>query len=236
MYKGRRILALVPARGGSKGLPGKNIRPLGGKPLLAWSIEAARQSPYIDRCVLSTDCETIAAAGRAAGAQVPFMRPAELATDTAASMDVFLHALAQNGEEFDLLLVLQPTSPLRTGADIDAALDLYAQRDATAVVSVCPVDHHPWLSNVLPADGCMSTFLRPEVASSRRQDLPAHYRINGALYLSDVRTLRETRTFYGPRTYALQMPPERSVDIDSLYDFRLAEACLASANPDAGVK
>lgn len=230
MFREQRILALIPARGGSKGLPGKNIRDLHGKPLIAWSIEAAKQSNYIDRIIVSTDSMDIATIATKYGAEVPFMRPAELATDNSSGMDVCLHALqwfSDKNDNYDLLLILQPTSPLRTISDIDAAIETIGEKQAKAVVSVCETDHHPWWSNELPQDGNMEGFLRPEVLNKNRQELPTYYRLNGAIYLIDTKVLKKTRSFYGPETFAYVMPTERSIDIDTLLDFLVAEAYLA---------
>lgn len=229
MFEGEKVLALVPARGGSKGLPGKNVRDLGGKPLIAWSIEAGRESTCVDEVIVSTDDAEISEAARLWGAEVPFLRPAELATDEAKSIDVILHALdwyAGQGARFGYLLLLQPTSPLRTAVDIDDAFALLADRQGKGVVSVCETEHHPWWSNTLPEDGSMATFLRPEALAGRQQ-LPPHYRLNGALYLAETGYLRRQRSFLGPQTFAHRMPAERSVDIDTLLDFRLAGLLLS---------
>jgi N-acylneuraminate cytidylyltransferase/CMP-N,N'-diacetyllegionaminic acid synthase len=229
VFENARIVAVIPARGGSKALPGKNVRPLGGRPLITWTIDAARGCPAVDRIVVSTDDEVIAAAARAAGASVPFLRPAELATDTARSIDVVLHALdrlAADGEPFDVVVLLQPTSPLRTAADVGAALDLLFGRKAQAVVSVCETEHHPWWSNTLPPDGSLAWFLRPEVLNANRQQLPVFYRLNGAVYAGRCDYVRAQGGFFGPDTLAYKMPRERSVDIDTLLDFKLAELLL----------
>lgn len=229
MHNGKRILAIIPARGGSKGLPGKNIRETAGKPLIAWSIEAARQSCFVDEVIVSTDCEKTAQIAKLWGGHVPFLRPPELATDTAKGMDVILHALSWRqalSPPIDLILVLQPTSPLRTAEDIDQAIALFFTKNAKVVVSVCPVDHHPWWSNTLPEDGNMGDFLRPEVINTNRQELPPFYRLNGAIYLADAPFLHETQSFMTSETYAYVMPLECSVDIDTLLDFRLAELLL----------
>lgn len=231
MFEERRVLAVVPARGGSKGLPGKNLRLLGGKPMIAWTIEAAQASRRIDRVVVSTDCEEIAAVARQYGAEVPFLRPAELASDHARSFDALLHAIdwqEENGFVFDLVVWLQPTSPLRCGEDIDRAIELYFSRDAEAVVSVCETDHHPWWSNTLPEDGCMRDFLRPEALNSNRQQLPAFFRLNGAIYLASPQFLKINGSFYSDRTFAYVMPKGRSVDIDDAIDLCMAEALLSS--------
>ncbi len=230
MFKGQRILALIPARGGSKGLPGKNIRTLHGKPLIAWSIEAAKKSKYVDRTIVSTDSSEIAAIAEEYGGELPFKRPAELAADNSTGIDVCLHAmewLSEKNDIYDLLLILQPTSPLRTTSDIDAAIATLDAKQAKALVSVCETDHHPWWSNQLPKDGNMKNFLRPEVLNKNRQELPTYYRLNGAIYLIETKLIKKTRSFYGPETFAYVMPTERSIDIDTLSDFHLAEAYLA---------
>ncbi len=224
----QKTLVLIPARAGSKGLPGKNTRLLAGKPLLAWSIDTARAAGLT--CVeVSTDSQTVADIAIAQGARVPGLRPAELASDTAGSIEVILHCLqraAERGEEYEMVLLLQPTSPLRSSEDITAAFQLMQAQDAGAVVSVTLCDHHPWWSNSLPEDGNMAGFLRPEVINSNRQQLPPHYRLNGAIYLAKTEVLKQQQGFIGPETYALVMPPERSVDIDSLLDFQLAELII----------
>ncbi len=221
-------LALVPARGGSKGLPGKNILPLAGRPLLAWSIAAA-QDAGLSRIEVSTDSTEIAAAARQHGARVPGLRPGALATDDASSIDVVLHHLqqaAKRGESVEYLLLLQPTSPLRMASDIRAAFKLMRARKAEAVVSVCPCEHHPWYSNCLPEDASLADFLRPELCNQGRQQLPRHYRLNGAIYLARTRYLQQQKSFLGPGSYALIMPPERSIDIDTRLDFNFAEFLL----------
>jgi CMP-N,N'-diacetyllegionaminic acid synthase len=226
MFDGKRILAIIPARGGSKGLPGKNIRKLGGKPLLAWSIETARASSYIDTICVSTDCEDIARIARTCGAETPFLRPQELAGDNAKITDTLQHVISEYnkaGDCFDLLLLLQPTSPLRSSCDIDSAIELFKTKNAQAIVSVCEAEHHPWLSNTLPGNDNMVTFLRPEVTSSNRQSYPPFYRLNGAIYLMDILYFVEHHSYYGSNTYAYHMPVERSIDIDSANDFLLAE-------------
>jgi N-acylneuraminate cytidylyltransferase/CMP-N,N'-diacetyllegionaminic acid synthase len=226
MYKGKSILALIPARGGSKGLPRKNIRPLLGKPLIAWTIEQALASKYLDRVIVSTDSEEIAEISKKYGAEVPFMRPKKLATDEVKSIDVVLHAvkwMEENDGSYDLLMLLQPTSPLRTVEDIDKAVELLFGKGAIAVVSVCKVDHHPYWSNVLPEDGCMENFIRPEAINKNRQGLPIFYRLNGAIYLAYCDYLKQEKTFFGDKTFAYIMPKERSIDIDEEIDFILAE-------------
>jgi N-acylneuraminate cytidylyltransferase/CMP-N,N'-diacetyllegionaminic acid synthase len=228
MFENRRILAIVPARGGSKRLPGKNTRMLAGKALIAWTLEAAQQSRYIDRIIVSTDSDRIKQAAIDAGAEVPFMRPQELASDQASGMDVYQHAIswAQEKDCFDLVMILQPTSPLRNTEDIDRAIETLHARKARAIVSVCAAEHHPLWCNILPQDGSMVDFLRPEVLNKNSQELPHYYRLNGAIYLIEIDELQKSSSFYGPATFAYIMPNERSVDIDTLEDFFMAESLL----------
>lgn len=228
MYKNKKILALIPARGGSKGVPGKNIKQIAGKPLIVWTIEAALQSQWLDKVIVSTDSEEIASIARKAGAEVPFLRPEYLAHDAAKGIDVVLHAIrwfeAQN-EQYDLLLLLQPTSPLRTVQDIENAIRLLFEKKAKAIVSVCENEHPPYWSNTLPPDHSMKNFIDFK-AIKNRQELPTFYRLNGAIYLSEIDYLKANNGFWGEQTYAYIMPKERSVDIDSLLDFKLAELLL----------
>lgn len=229
IYLGKSILGFIPARAGSKGVPGKNIKILAGKPLIAYTIESALTSNVFDCLIVSTDGEDIARVAREFGVDVPFKRPAELATDTAKSMDALQHAMAwceDQGRHFDWIMNLQPTSPLRNSKDIVEACALMIQRRARAVVSVCEVDHHPLWSNTLPDDRCMENFIRPEIASANRQSLPIYYRLNGAIYLAEWKFLRLQNSWYGKDTYAYIMPKDRSVDIDTTIDFALAEALL----------
>ncbi|MGI9862420.1 acylneuraminate cytidylyltransferase family protein [Moorella naiadis] len=226
MYQGKTILGFIPARAGSKGVPGKNIRPLAGKPLIVHTIETARASGVFDYLLVSTDGKEIARIARQAGAEVPFIRPAELATDTARGSDVLAHTMAwceEQGRLFDWVMALQPTSPLRNADDILGACRLMLERNAQAVVSVCEVDHHPWWSNTLPEDLSMENFIQPEILNLNRQELPVFYRLNGAIYLGTWEFMKKQKSWYGPRTYAYIMPLRRSVDIDNEVDFALAE-------------
>ncbi|OAA18901.1 cytidylyltransferase domain-containing protein [Kosmotoga sp. DU53] len=229
MFKGKRFLALIPARGGSKGLKDKNIRLLNNKPLLAYTIEAAKKSGIFDRIIVSTDSEKIAAVALKYGAEVPFMRPKELATDTASSMDVLIHTielLQESGDIYDYVVLLQPTSPLRTSQDIVEAANLLIEKNANSVVSVCKVGHSPLWSNTLPEDLSLKDFIRPEIKNLRRQDLPIFYRLNGAIYIAKVSYILETKDFFGQGSYAYIMPVNRSVDIDTEFDLALAEVLL----------
>ena len=235
MIDGLRVLALVPARAGSKGLPGKNIRPLLGKPLLAWPIEAARASRYVDRVVISTDSVEFAALAQAAGADVPFLRPAEHASDTAPSIAFIEHALdtlAAAGDRYDLLVLLEPTSPLTEAADIDAALEalVAARPRAESIVGVTAlVSTHPAFAVRLDAQGLM----QPYAAASfgllpRRQDTEPLYSLDGSLYISTVEAIRRERGFCHARTLPFITPRWKSFEVDDLVDFICIEAILAN--------
>jgi CMP-N,N'-diacetyllegionaminic acid synthase len=226
-----RVLGVVPARGGSKGIPGKNIAPLGGRPLVAWTAEAALASS-LARTVLSTDDEAIAAAGRAAGLDVPFLRPAELAGDRAESIDVVLHALdavEPTDGPYDAVMLLQPTTPLRTAADIDAAIELLERTGADAVISVADVGgHHPARMKWLEGDRLIDPPFAEEVENQPRQTLRPVFIRNGAIYLTRVEVLRR-RSFKGEDCRALVMPDERSVNIDTPFDLAIARAVVEGA-------
>lgn len=218
------MIAIITARGGSKRLPRKNVLPFCGRPLIAFTIEAARQSTAIDRVVVSTDDAEIAAVSLEAGAEVPFMRPAELASDTASSRDVLLHALQfieAEGTQADSVCLLQPTSPLRTGADIDGAVELFARRRADSVVGVVTYQHPIQWALSLDADGRMVP--RDHGSELQPQDLIEYYRPNGAMYLFRTEFLRNSLSVFGANSYGYVMPRERSIDIDTQLDFLTAE-------------
>ena len=224
------VLALITARGGSKGLLQKNVLSLAGKPLIAWTIEAALQTRRLRRVLISTDDEEIAQVAREWGAEVPFIRPPELAQHDSDHISVVEHAihwLEEHGAACsDYIMLLQPTSPLRTAEDIDAAIQIAETRDAIAVVSVCPTKHHPYLSKRVLEDGTLINFVSSDVTDLRRQVLPLAYALNGAIYLNRYKSLLDDRTFLPRSTYAYIMPPERSLDIDTPWDFYLAELLL----------
>ena len=232
-----RVLYLIPARGGSKGLPGKNVRPLLGRPLIAWSVQAALQAAQTrpGRVVVSTDDDAIAAAARDAGAEVPFRRPALLATDEATSMDVVLHALdhfAAAGETYDLLCMLEPTSPQRTGADVLAAMDrLLANDTAESVVGVCRAEggHPAFLALMDPGH-----FIRPYAGErfvfKRRQEIDDVYFFEGSMYIARTATLRERKGFYHERTLGHVMPKWKSFEVDDAVDLLVIEALMEARN------
>ena len=222
-----KVLALIPARGGSRRLPGKNLLKLCGEPITVWSIKAAQQSKYVDRIVVSPDSDEIAEVARAAGADVPFMRPNYLASDTASSLDVVKHALNelnQKGQCYEYIVLLQPTSPLRTSKHIDESFELLQSKDADAIVGVTELDHPIELTNRLPDDLSMKGFFTTD-SHLRSQNFPKRYRVNGAIYLVRVESLiKENTIFLSDRIYAYKMDREVSVDIDTPYDLRLADA------------
>ncbi len=229
MRKDKKILGIVPARGGSKGIPGKNIKNIADKPLIWWTIQEAKKCGLLDRTIVSTDDEEISNVAVNCGAEVPFTRPAEISGDNATSVDLVLHAVEyfrQKGEEFDLFVLLQPTSPLRTSEDIRCAIDVLFDREAEMVVSVTRSSSHALWTNELPENGCMKDFLPKRVVNKPRQEMPVVFHPNGAIFAGVIDRLENNRQFYGDRTFAYIMPKERSVDIDDMLDFELAEVLL----------
>lgn len=225
--KALNVMAVVTARGGSKGLPNKNVLDFCGKPLIAWSIDAAKNSKHVDRVVVSTEDDNIAKVARAYGADVPFMRPDELATDEAVTLDVLKH-LVSKIQDYDLIVLLQPTSPLRIAQDIDTAIELCASNAMTSIVSVCEADKSPFWMYYLSGEGEMENVLTANQASStRRQDLPQAYALNGAVYVISKDALQAGEALVSKNTLAFRMPKSRSVDIDSKEDFVVAEALWA---------
>lgn len=227
MKNNKRIFALIPARGGSKGIPKKNIKPLAGKPLIAYSIEAALGSKYIDKAIVSTDSEEIAHTALHYGADVPFLRPAEYASDQSKTIDAVIHAvktLRENGDGFDVLVLLQPTQPLRTAEDIDASIELYFERGETSLVSVSAVKDHPVLIRSIDANGELIPLLH-QSSSVRRQDMPPFYRVNGCIYINAVSEIDESLSFNDNRQPYI-MPACRAVDIDTMDDFCEAERLI----------
>ena len=212
LMNGSKTLAIITARGGSKGLPRKNV--------LAWTVEAAISAECVSRVVLSSDDEEIMAAAMAAGCDVPFSRPSDLATDTASSIDVLLHALDQL-PGFEHVVLLQPTSPLRTAEDIDAAFELMLESGAPSCVSVCEADQSPYWMYKVAADNKLHRLISEVDGAKRRQDLPSIYVLNGAIYIAQIDWLRANKSFVGGQTVAYLMPKERSLDIDTAQDFEI---------------
>jgi CMP-N,N'-diacetyllegionaminic acid synthase len=221
MYKDHRFLAVVPARGGSKGVPRKNVRMLAGKPLIAWTIEQAFHSRYIDRVIVSSEDEEICQVAKQSGAEVPFVRPAELASDTASGVDVLCHAVENAGADYDYVVLLQPTSPLRESTDIEAAIEFCVSRAAKSVVSVTEATKSPYWMYQMKEGGELISFV--ENAASNRQQLPQSYALNGAVYVLEVAALLATRKVLDEQTLGYVMPAERSYDIDRETDFLICE-------------
>jgi CMP-N,N'-diacetyllegionaminic acid synthase len=226
----KRLLAIIPARGGSKRLPRKNILELSGKPLIAWTIEAALGSKYIDHVVVSTEDKKIASISKEYGADVPFVRPDKLATDESASVDVVLHTikyLKEIGKLYDYIILLQPTSPLRTSKNINESIELLQDRHCDAVISVCETEHSPLWCNTIPSDDDLSNFLDSSVLNKKSQDLKQYYRLNGSIFLCKTDRFEEESTFFlKSDCFAYKMHQDKSVDIDNQLDFNFASLLI----------
>lgn len=228
MCKEKKILAIIPARGGSKGLPGKNIKPLCGKPLIAYTIEAALKSERISRVIVSTDYEEIKNVAQTYGAEVPFLRPDFLASDTASSSDVFKYTIERLEREenlkIDEFVVLQPTSPLRTSIHIDEAVDLFFSKEANAVVSQCEEHHSIFWHKTIDEQGKLKSIFEGNFIKNR-QEIKKTYYPNGAIYIFNREYLFNTSDFTTD-CYAYVMDREFSVDIDTIDDFQYVEFLL----------
>jgi len=223
MIDRKKILAVIPARGGSKGVPRKNIRELSGKPLIAWTIEAAKKSKFIDRLILSSEDPEIIEVAKSYGCDVPFVRPIELAQDDTPGIEVVLDA-AQRCPGYTHVLLLQPTSPFRTHKHIDAFIDDFNQKKINCSVSITTPDEHPMWTFSMTDENVLFSFYK-EAIPSNRQALPAAYVLNGALYLAEINWLRENKSFMSSETNGFYMNPESSMDIDTELDFEIC-ACL----------
>lgn len=233
MIGDQRCIGVIVARGGSKGLPAKNVRPLVGKPLVAWTLGAAAGSRLLDRTIVSTDDPHIADVCRENGGDVPFLRPAHLATDDARVEDALLHALLEIGVEDGYVVLLQATSPLRLASDIDGALRTCHDSEAPTCVSVCPSPKSPfWAMTLDDHSAVLTPLIARDGLLKGRQALPATFTPNGAVYVARIPWLREHRRLYDAGTVGWVMPPERSIDIDTLLDFKLVEAILASSDTE----
>ena len=228
MINERSVLGLVTARGGSKSLVGKNLRLLGGKPLVTRVIEAGLASSLIDQLILSSDDAEIISAAKAVGCEVPFVRPAELATDQARSIDVAHHAISALRESYDYIALLQPTSPLVAPQDIDGCIERCHTNGASSCVTIAAVDKHPaWMYRLAPDMGLHAIEKRSD-RPSRRQDLQPVYALNGAVFVAKRDWLMASDDFIGADSLGYEMPKERSVDIDTQLDLAIAEAMLAN--------
>lgn len=223
-------IAIIPARSGSKGVRDKNIRDLCGKPLMAYTIEAALESGEFDEVMVSTDSEIYAEIARKYGANVPFLRSAKTASDTASSWDMVdevLSGYAVLGKTFDTFCLLQPTSPLRTKEDIRGAYELFRTKAEFAVVSLCETEHSPLWCGQLPDDGEFIDFL-PQETPKRRQAAGKYYRLNGAIYIVDTMRFKKEKFLYQKGSYAFIMKQEHSIDIDTEMDFKIAEVYMTA--------
>ena len=228
-------IGIIAARGGSKGLPGKNVIDLLGKPMIAWTIEAARASIKTGRVIVSTDCPEIAATCEKHGAEAPFLRPPELARDDSHASEVMTHALEWlkgHSELPDFAVLLQPTSPLRLPEDIDRTLEL-AETHGCAAVSVTTADPHPFLAHSLSEEGTLEPVFSPDQSRLRRQLMPPYYVLNGAVYAFPTRAFLSDPRFCPPEARAHIMPAERSLDVDSELDLKLVETILRARQDDA---
>ena len=218
-------IAIIPARGGSKRLPGKNIKLLGDRPLIVWTIEAAIKSEIFDHVFVSTDSEEIASISREYGAEVPFLRPDELASDTATTNDVVTHLVdwyeTESNNKVSTIAILQPTSPLRNASHINEAFNEMEAKNAKAIISVCELEHPIQFCNQLGSDGSMAGFVNPK-SIKRTQDLDPTYRLNGAIYIFDRSYVSRMNDLYSEGTYAYIMSSRDSVDIDTKDDFKIA--------------
>ncbi len=226
MIQGKTVLAVIPARGGSKGVPRKNIRVLAGRTLLEWTWRAAQGSRFLDRTILSSEDPEIIATMRSFGGEVPFVRPAELAQDNTPGIDPLLHALRTLPETYDLVVLLQPTCPLRTAADIDGAIQECVDRNAPACVSVGPVEKSPHWIFQMDSGARLIPLLPNADLTSRRQDLPDYVSLNGAVYVARPDWIIRTRRFETPETVAFRMSRENSMDIDDEIDLLVCQELL----------
>jgi CMP-N-acetylneuraminic acid synthetase len=228
MIDNKKILAIIPARGGSKGIPKKNIKAVSGKPMINYTIEAAKECEYIDKVIVSTDDEEIAEISMRAGAIVPFLRPDEMATDEAPLIDVVMHAVEfyeRKAERYDIILLLQPTSPLRTSEDIQKALEYFIRKGEKPLASVSEVFENPTLVRTFGEQNELKKIVDGEDAV-RRQDMKKFYRINGAIYINSMKELNENTNFH-ENLLGYVLPREHSVDVDEPQDIVVAEYYLS---------
>jgi len=230
VYNGKTFLAIIPARGGSRGLPDKNIRSFMGKPLMAYTIEAATATGVMDAIVLSTDDERYAEIGRAYGAEAPFLRPPELASDSSLVNECIVHTiieLMKTGREYDYFILLQPTSPLRTPEHIRKGVELAVNENLTSVVAFSEAEYPPALFHKLPFDFNLKGL---GSNSFNKQEHETYYRINGMLYICECSAYFRTKSFYGDNGKALIIDRKYAIDIDDEYDFTLAEYLMGKLN------
>tara|TARA_B110000971_G_scaffold142216_1_gene145382 strand:- start:1931 stop:2620 length:690 start_codon:yes stop_codon:yes gene_type:complete len=221
LYKKKKYLAVILARGGSKRLPRKNLRKLNGKPLIAHSILSSLKCQYLDEIIVSSDDKEILKVSQKYGAKI-IKRPKYLASDKAKTFYAVKHVV-ENSSNFDYVVLLQPTSPFRNEKHIHDAINLLEKKNADAIVSVCKTEHNPLWSNILPKNFSMKGFLKNNILNKRSQDLKNYYRLNGAIYICKINSfLKEKSFFLQKKIYAFEMPQEDSIDIDTEFDFKMA--------------
>lgn len=228
MYKGKHILGIIPARGGSKGFKRKNVYEIGGKPLIAWTIEAAKNSKYLDRIILSSEDKEIISVAKKWGCEVPFVRPKELSKDDTPGIAPVIHAINTISGQYDYVVLLQPTSPLRLAQDIDACIKLCITGKYRSCLSVSEPEKSPFWMFSRSKRGTLNPIIKANNVSTRRQDLPKVYLINGAVYVADCKYLLKSRSFLTKNTFGYEMPSDRSVDIDTKFDVLKAETYLSA--------
>ena len=225
-----KIVAVIPARGGSKGLKDKNIKMIHGKPLIAWTIEAALESVYIDRLIVTTDCERIASIAKEYGAEVPFIRPANLATDEAAGIAPVLHAiefLEKHEYSADYTMLLQCTSPLRRTIHIDESIEIFLNESVDSLTSVSELEHPPLWNRMIDKEGFLQHFIEyDEKGKYQRQDFKKVYRLNGAIYIANTEKLKKEQSFFVGNVKPYLMSKQDSIDIDDEFDFEVASTFL----------
>jgi CMP-N,N'-diacetyllegionaminic acid synthase len=224
----QKILGIIPARGGSKRLPRKNIRILCGKPLIAWTIEQAKKSDYIDKLIVSTDDEEIAKISKDYGAEVPFLRPDKLARDDSPTIDAVIHAikfLEDKGEHYDIIVLLQPTSPLRSNDDINNAIKLFSEKKPDSVISVSII-YPPIFWSFYIKNGYLDPIFDEKYLEMNHEDLPKSYTPNGAISISSVRNLLKYERFYFKKSLPYLMLFDKSIDIDTELQFKLVEEIM----------
>ena len=224
------VIAIIPARGGSKGLPGKNIKAMNGKPLIWYTINSAKKSKFVDKIIVSTDDNEVAKISKKYGAEIPFMRPKELARDDSLAIDNYIYTIDRLNKKFNYgiveFIILQPTSPLRTSLDIDTAIQIFEEKKADSVISISEVIHPPIWSKRIDEKGILRNYFNIEIGNKNRQEIKKVYMPNGAIFVFKFSLLKEKYSYYSDKTYPYVMPLERSIDIDSKLDFEFAEYLL----------
>jgi len=233
MFKNKNVLGIIPARSNSKRLKNKNIIDLAGKPLIEYTIKAGLENHYIDELIVSTDSNEIARISEDAGAKVPFLRPIELSKDNTSSYEVIEHAIEilknRYNKDFGCIILLQPTSALRDGIEIDKSFESMKDIGCKALISVTQMDHPPQWSNILPSDLNMNNFLTHEFLNRRSQEFSNYYKLNGAIYIAEMEYFNNQNGFWGEDTHAFIMDRNKSIDIDDAWDLKLAEFLIKNS-------